>query len=200
MKLNNQPVQFNKRETIVRSVEFLLLITVAFNFAAWGYYDSLTAKLLGIFTCIYVFNNWLTTYSSFDIYKPEMFFTDIIVIFLSLNLPNSLSNYVEPWGYNPQFWLLLGVMELVNVYWNYQIFKVSPSEAGRAGLKVWLVATVIAMLGCFVLYFYLCSSVFSAQMGFLFTIILTLLLLGMTIKWNLNRYQMAKKEGISFLD
>ena len=132
MKLSNQPVHFKNRETIVRSIEFLLLITVAYNFAAWGSYKSLPAKGLGLFACVYVLNNWITTCSSFSIYKTRMFFTDIIVIFLSINLPNSLINHVQPWGYNPQFWVLMGFMELVNIDWDCQILKDTPTEEGRS--------------------------------------------------------------------
>lgn len=200
MKTKNHLIRLEKKKSIVTPIELLLLFVVGYNFASWGKFESLPSQLLGLFSCIYVINNWVTTRSSFDFYQMEMFFTDIIIIFLSMNIPNSLENPVKSWGYDPFFWILMGGMELVNVYWNYQLYKVSPSEKGRSGMLGWLIVTTIVMFGCFGLYFYLQYYAYSIEIGQILATILTLTLLALTVKWNLNRYKMEKSKGISFLD
>lgn len=191
--------QIRKKETITRAIEILFLFALAYNFASWGSYNSLPAQLLGIFACIYTFNNWITTRSTFDIYQPLMFATDILIIFLSINLPNTLKDNIQPWNYSPRFWIFMGSMEFANVWWNLQILKATPSQSGRSAHKIWLILTIVVTCGCFGLYFYL-SFFSSFLVGQTLAAILTVSLLIMTAKWNLNRYRVAKSRGISYLD
>jgi len=181
------------------SIDILLTIVLFDNFSQWGTYQTLSAKIVGVFACIYVLNDWMTTRSSFAVYSPRIFFTDIITIFLFANFPNALSDSSNLWGYSPFFWLAVALVEFSYAFWDMVIKEASPTKEGQKNMIIWVYLTFLSTMLALGTFIY---QVFGTSLiiGHAASAIVIIYLGGMTIKWNWERYQRSKAEGTPFLN
>jgi len=209
MKKKTQAVSQPKRPTIVTSIDILLTIVLFYNFSQWGTYQTIPAKLMGIFVCICIMNGWMTTRSSFDVYSPVLFVLDIMVIFIFANFPHLLNNSVLTWGYSTFFWFAVGLGEFLYIFWDIAINRFTPSEEAHKNLTFWAYLSLLSTVLCWGVFFYqiaceknwwdlqqqISNYVLYGHIG---SAIPAAYILWMTIKWNWNRYQTSKQKGISF--
>lgn len=187
-----------QRLTITLFIDILLTLALFYNFSQWGGYQTLSAKIVGVFACIYVLNDWMTTRATFAVYSPRIFFTDIITIFLFSNLPNALNDKSSIWGYSPAFWLAVGLVEFNYAFWDKVIKEASPSEEAQKNLTLWTYLSFLSTTTALIVFLYQTFGT-DLTLGHILSAIPTIYITGMTIKWNVDRYQRAKKEGTSFL-
>lgn len=187
------------RLVITTFVDILVTLALFYNFSQWGSYPTLQAKLLGVFACIYVLNDWMTTRASFVVYSVRVFVADILVIFIISNIPNALNSPNSIWGYSPFFWLAIGSVEFIYAFWDNVIKTLTPSKDAKKTLTAWTYLSFLSTA--------LCVGVFIYQMvgksiliGHLISLIPVSYLTIITVKWNWDRYTRAKAEGTSFLE
>lgn len=189
----------SNHNVITESINLLLVLALFYNFAKWPSYGQLSAKIFGIFACAYVLNNWLSTRSTFNIYSLSIFYNDIVGIFLIVYLPFSLSVNDEIWGYSPTFWLAIGLIEFLNVFWNLHLHRKSNVDEAKRFLTGWVWMSFIAGLLSLILFLYL-SLGENILLGHAVAGILTAIFIVMTVAWNVKRYNFLKNTGTSFFD
>jgi len=189
----------DNRYGIVTSVNILLILVMFYNFISWGEYGTRPSKLLGIFACIYMLNDWITTRSTYNIYSSRFFFQDIITIFLFAQFPTALKDISYECGYSPYFWLLIGLTESVYVIWASTISKKSPSEKAQKSMVIWTILSSVTASSSFALTYFLLIFKDLAYLGHFLSGCLVVYILIMTIKWNHDRFVRSKKEETPFI-
>ena len=209
-KSKKQSILPSRRPMIVISIDILLTIILFHNFSQWGTYQTLPAKLMGIFICIYIMNDWMTTRSSFDLYSPHLLIADMVVIFIFANIPHLLKEPHQMWGYSPFFWFAVGLVEFLYAFWDIVVKRVAPSEKVQKNLTFWAYLSFLSTVLCWGVFFYqmACEKNWNHLQqwiggdfvfyGHIASAIPVIYLLSLTIKWNWDRYQASKKEGSSF--
>jgi len=121
------------------------------------------------------------------------------VIFLFSNFPHVLGNAKSEWGYSPVFWLLIAFVELTYIVWNKEISGETPSVEAKRDLKRW---SYLSLLGvAFAAFVFVYQEVGkNLILGHSISAVAVILLGGMIIKWNWDRYHRAKDAGQDFLE
>lgn len=186
-------------QVILQAIDVLATIALFYNFASWGGYQTTEARLLGLFACFYVTNGWLTSHSTFNVYSLRIFIIDTVTIFLYAYFPTALGDSSSIWGYSPVFWLVVGLSEFLYIIWDVSFMKLAPSETAQRNLGLWALTGLFSTVMGVGLFIFLSIST-NLILGHLFSILAVIFILGLTFKWNFDRYKRAKNEGISFFD
>lgn len=178
------------------SIEILTTLVLFHSFASWISYSGLWARSLGIFLCLYVLNDWMTTRSSHSFYSDPHFFSDVSTAFLLANTPGTLRATDPVWGYSPSFWLLVGCTELIYVGWNFVTLAQAKHPRAKRSTQWDLVWALLSAGSCFLVYvlmmftsFHLIAEILAGATAFGLTLNL--------IKWNLQRIRRSREAGTS---
>jgi hypothetical protein len=191
---------------IAFSMDVLITFTLFYNFSQWSSYETIFAKIIGIFTILVVLNSWLTIRSGYNFYSLRLFIPDIIEIFIFANIPTLLKLETE-WGYSPYFWLAIGVIEFFNALWDISIKNEAPATNVQKSFTKWFWLSLGASFLCFVTFIYQILSVFISKIwdeyiliGHIISAIPLIYILIMTIIWNNKRYNLSKETDSNFFN
>jgi len=73
-KDSKAPYIHPRQPAIMFSIDVLSTLVVFYNFTEWGSYSTCQAKMIGLFSFLYLINGWITTWSSLPVYKAKIFF------------------------------------------------------------------------------------------------------------------------------
>lgn len=128
----------NSNSSITQALDLMFTIAVLYVMAQWSSIVSIAAIALYVFSLITIINDWFSFRATSSIYTSGMFFCDLLILFIVVNIISPLKQITQL-GYSPNYWIYFSILVFVYALWDFFVAQVpKTNDERRKSLYNWM--------------------------------------------------------------
>jgi hypothetical protein len=126
------------RDPLTKGIDVLFTLALFYALTQVVNINTWQGWLLWLGICMIAINEQISVRASYDVYNLFLYFLDIFSVLLYiLGLKAAVNSSNSLYGYDPNYWIVIGVLWLSYVFWDIVMIPYTRDEMAKLNLERW---------------------------------------------------------------
>ncbi len=140
-----------KGDPLTKSVDMLFTLATFYALIQFPHLVTWQSKVLWVGLFLLILNEQISVRASYDVYNILIYSLDLVSLFLYVIAIHFLEVTDSQLGYNPSFWIPVGILWLSYAIWDLLMMPFADKQA-KINLRKWAINMIIAFVATMMCY------------------------------------------------